>query len=185
MRDLNGVFTQCFERRHDLVACLFLGCLQAMRVSRKTDLPALDRCLGNSAVVTRLVATVGVGLSSSRLAQVVRVPTPSLPDSDDLHGHALSRTAMEESDARPASALYQRLVLDADGSDLRWYILQQQVFEGAEGFVGRTLEACLVEGVRSGDVSRQPWQWPASLLGLLILRGECGESMWAAWRDSR
>ncbi|MFO1321482.1 MAG: transposase [Burkholderiales bacterium] len=91
MRQLNGVYTQDFNRRHGLVGHLFQGRFKAILVDRDAYLLTLCRYVERNPVAARLVPHAGAWEWSSYRAHVGEAPTPVWLDTDGLHGYLLGR----------------------------------------------------------------------------------------------
>ena len=141
MRQLNGVYTQDFNRRHGLVGHLFQGRFKAILVDRDAYLLTLCRYVERNPVAARLVPHAGAWEWSSYRAHVGEAPTPVWLDTDGLHGYLLGRAPETARDRQSAARQYAALVEQRaqEDSTLWQEGLRQQIFLGDEQFATRML----------------------------------------------
>jgi putative transposase len=139
MRQLNGVYTQRFNRRHELAGHLFQGRFKAILVDRDAHLLAVCRYVERNPVAAGLVAAAQDWRWSSARAHLLLDRAPAWLDVDGLHGHLLGRHVAAPADGRRAATMYERMLADEAGRDLWKEGLRQQVFLGDEDFVRRSL----------------------------------------------
>ena len=84
MRQLNGIYTQCFNRRHGLVGHLFQGRYKAILVQKETHLLELARYIVLNPVRANLVKEADAWPWSSHMAMLGRVPDSDWIDTDWL-----------------------------------------------------------------------------------------------------
>jgi putative transposase len=137
MRHVNGVYTQAYNRRHNLVGHLFQGRFKAILVDRDAYLLALCRYVERNPVAAGMVVAAGEWPWSSYRAHVGAVPTPDWLDSDGLHGHLLGRSPAGARDRLRAARRYAALVSEPHTNDSSFWqdALRAQVFLGGEAFV--------------------------------------------------
>ena len=128
MRQLNGVYTQQFNRRHALVGHLFQGRFKAILVERETYLVELARYVVLNPVRAGMVARPDDWLWSSYRAMVGTASTPEWLETDWLLGQ------FGEERAR-ARAGYAAFVAEGIGQPSIWEGLRHQVLLGSENFV--------------------------------------------------
>ena len=85
MQQLNGVYTQAFNRRHGLVGHLFQGRFKAILVDREAYLLALCRYVERNPVAAGLVARPEDWPWSSCQAHLGWVASPDWLDTAALH----------------------------------------------------------------------------------------------------
>ncbi len=140
MRHVNGVYTQAFNRRHELVGHLFQGRFKAILVDRDAYLLALCRYVERNPVAAGLVRAVADWPWSSYLAHAGQVSTPAWLDSDGLHGYLLGKPVADAAQRHRGAAMYAKLVDDEQrGDDANFWqeALRGQIFLGDEDFATR------------------------------------------------
>jgi len=146
MRQLNGVFTQHFNRRHGLVGHLFQGRYKAILVERDAYLLELSRYVVLNPVRAAMVPEASAWPWSSYRAMVGRQATPAWLETDWLLGQF-------GSDRCRAQARYAAFVDEGIGRPSVWSDLRHQVFLGGDRFVERFSEVAL-PSVRLREVPR-------------------------------
>lgn len=139
MRHFNGVYTQCFNRRHGLSGHLFQGRYKAILVDADAYLLTLCRYVERNPVAASMVQAAADWPWSSCRAHLGLVPTPPWLDTEGLHGYLLGRAVRNAPDRRKAESLYAELVEQPVAADFWAQGLRQQVFLGDEQFVEREL----------------------------------------------
>jgi putative transposase len=139
MRQVNGVYTQAFNRRHGLVGHLFQGRFKALIVDRDAYLLALCRYVERNPVAAGLVGAASQWQWSSCRAHVGLTQTPAWLDRDGLHGSVLGRAVTTPRDRRLAEQRYAALVGQAPADESRFWqdTLRGQIYLGDEAFVER------------------------------------------------
>jgi REP element-mobilizing transposase RayT len=140
MRHVNGVYTQLFNRRHDLVGHLLQGRFKAILVDRDAYLLALCRYVERNPVAAGLVRTPQDWPWSSCRAHLGLESTPPWLDTEGLHGYLLARTPITAADRRRAARLYADVVEQpAEDDDTAFWSkhLRQQIFLGDDAFAQR------------------------------------------------
>jgi putative transposase len=192
MRHVNGVYTQAYNHRHDLVGHLFQGRFKAILVDRDAYLLALCRYVERNPVAAGMVARVGDWPWSSYRAHVGAVPTPDWLDSDGLHGHLLGHSPASPQDRRRAAQRYAALVGEARVEDAFFWrgALRGQVFLGDEAFVERMQALAAPQRVADPQIPKaqryrsRTWQDCLAQCGdrshaLHMAYSECGSTMTA------
>jgi putative transposase len=163
MRQLNGVYTQAFNRRHAKVGHLFQGRFKAVLVDRDAYLMEVCRYVELNPVRAAIVESPDAWPWSSYLAHVGRVETPAWLDTAGLHGYLLGREPQGAADTQRAAERYTALV--RAGRNVRLWDdgLRQQIYLGDESFVERMQS--LAEGARtaSPEVPRAQRRRPLGL----------------------
>jgi REP element-mobilizing transposase RayT len=133
MRQLNGVYTQQFNRRHALVGHLFQGRFKAILVERDAYLLALARYVVLNPVRAGMVSDAAAWEWSSYRAMVGAAPVPSWLETDWMLGQFGSAPS-------GASAQYAAFVAEGIGQPSVWEGLRHQIFLGSGSFVKRFTE---------------------------------------------
>lgn len=131
MRQLNGVYTQCFNRRHQRVGHVFQGRFTAILVERESYLLVLARYVPLNPVRAGFVAAVDQWQWSSYRATAGLEPAPPW----------LTITAVLERfgpDASRAGLRFQEFVLAGLGAARPWSTLRGHIL-GSEQFAQRML----------------------------------------------
>ena len=127
MRQLNGVYTQASNRRHERVGHIFQGRFKAIVVDREAYLLALSRYVVLNPVRAQLVARPEDWPWSSYRAMTGAAPVPQWLATDGLLRHfGANRTI--------ARVRYRHFVEAGAGQD-PWGGLRQQIYLGDQAFV--------------------------------------------------
>jgi putative transposase len=154
MRQINGEYTQAFNRRHAVTGHVFQGRFHAVVVDRDAYLLEVCRYVELNPVRAGLVATVDAWPWSSYRAHIGMARGPWWLATATLHSHLLGREAMNQDDRRQARELYANAVaagLDADPWKLH---LRQEIYLGEEAFVADTRARATAERLRSPDIAK-------------------------------
>lgn len=130
MRQLNGVYTQRFNRRHGQVGHTFQGRYKAIAVERESYLLELARYIVLNPVRARMLKHPGRYRWSSYAATVGAVPQPSWLSTDWILGQ-FARTRSV------AQRRYAEFVAQGQNLSSPWTALKGQVLLGSESFVGK------------------------------------------------
>ncbi len=130
MRQLNGLYTQRFNRGHGLVGHLFQGRYKAILVQKESHLLELARYVVLNPVRAGMVDDPADWQWSSHRAVMGKERTPDWLDADGL----LSAFGAQRDRARLA---YQQFVLDGMGRASPLDRVEHQVFLGDQVFVER------------------------------------------------
>jgi putative transposase len=146
MRQLNGVYSQCFNRRHQRVGHVLQGRFTAILVERETYLLELARYIPLNPVRAGFVASAERWQWSSYRATAGLEPGPPW-----LNTAAVLERFGSEPDR--AATRFQEFVRDGVNAPAPWSALQGQVFLGSEQFAERMV--CELEPARvSTEVCR-------------------------------
>jgi len=156
MRQLNGVYTQAFNRRHALTGHLFQGRFKAILVDRDSYLATLCRYVERNPVAARLVRSCDEWEWSSFRAHIGAAVAPPWLDLDTLYGHLLGRDPQSDRDRAIAARRYAGLVQQkaAEDAGLWRQGLRQQIFLGDEDFAMRMLATAPVAAAGLREVPR-------------------------------
>jgi REP element-mobilizing transposase RayT/DNA-directed RNA polymerase specialized sigma24 family protein len=150
MRQINGVYTQAFNRRHDKVGHLFQGRFKAILVDRDAYLLEVCRYVELNPVAARIVRKPQAWPWSSYRAHVGQENVPGWLDTDGLHGYLLGRSVRTTAERRRAADRYADLVAATPTHSSLWdTALRQQIYLGDEAFVDRM--QALAEPQNSAD----------------------------------
>ncbi len=134
MRQLNGIYTQRFNRRHGHVGHLFQGRYHAILVEKDSYLRELARYVVLNPVRARLVKRPEQWRWSSYRAIAGMDAAPPWLATDWLLGQFARRR-------KNAQGAYVRFVADGLKAPSIWGALRGQIFLGREGFVARMQQA--------------------------------------------
>ncbi|ADE15154.1 protein of unknown function DUF1568 [Nitrosococcus halophilus Nc 4] len=130
MRQLNGVYTQRFNRRHDLVGHLYQGRYKAILVQKENYLLELSRYVVLNPLRGGLVEKLEDWPWSSYLAMIGEASVPKWLDVEGLLGHfGRQRKRAIES--------YRRFVMEGKGLSSPLEQTRHQLVLGDEAFVKR------------------------------------------------
>lgn len=139
MCQLNGVYTQAFNRRHRLSGHLFQGRFKGVLVERESYLMELSRYVVLNPVRARMVNDVGDWPWSSCGAMIGQQPAPAWLETDWLlgrFGHVRQAATMR----------YMDFVRRGVGLPSIWSEVRKQVFLGSERFAEQALEELNARG---------------------------------------
>ena len=128
MRQLNGVYTQLFNRKHDRVGHVFQGRFKAILVEKESYLLQLARYVVLNPLRAKMVRRLEQWQWSSYRATCGQVQTPEWLQTDFLlsqFGTLRSRSI----------AKYVAFVHEGKGLDSIWSNLQGQIYLGSESFM--------------------------------------------------
>jgi hypothetical protein len=137
MRQINGVYTQAFNRRHGKVGHLFQGRFKAILVDRDAYLLEVCRYVELNPVRAGTTRKPHTWRWSSYRAHAGLEPAPEWLDTDGLHGYVLGWPVRSAPERRRAGQAYARLVASAKNVRLWDDALRQQIYLGDENFVER------------------------------------------------
>jgi REP element-mobilizing transposase RayT len=185
MRHVNGVYTQTFNRRHDVEGHLFRGRFKAILVDRDAYLLTVCRYVERNPVAAKLVKAPGNWPWSSYLAHAGEAPTPVWLDTAGLHGYLLGRTPATARDRATAARRYVALVAQHAAQDATLWKdgLRQQIFLGDEAFADRMLANSGQQGGRNRKDPRAPRARVRTLRQWITAAGSREEGLWHAYRD--
>ena len=145
MRQVNGVYTQRFNRRHARVGHLFQGRFKAILVERESYLLELCRYIVLNPVRANMATDINRYLWSSYPATVGSQPAPAWLATDWVLGQFGSRRAL-------AQRKYAEFVAQGQNLSSPWPALKGQVLLGSAQFVEQMQP--LLAGVR--DIKEVP-----------------------------
>ncbi len=137
MRQINGVYTQAYNRRHSKVGHLFQGRFKGILVDQDAYLLEVCRYVDLNPVRARMVRAAGNWPWSSYAAHVGGVAPPDWLDTATVHAYLLGRPTKNSRDTRTAEARYAKLVAEGKGVALWEEALSQQIYLGDQDFVER------------------------------------------------
>jgi REP element-mobilizing transposase RayT len=184
MRQINGVYTQAFNRRHRKVGHLFQGRFKAILVDRDAYLLEVCRYVERNPIAARIVRTAQAWPWSSYRAHAgLTAPQPWL-DCDGLHGYLLGREVRNAADRLRAAKRYAELVASTSDVPLWDSALRQQIYLGDEAFVARM--QALAEPQRSAarEVPKVQRRKARTLTQWLETSGSREEALYRAYTES-
>lgn len=128
MRQLNGVYTQAYNRRHQKTGHLFQGRYKSILVDEDNYLLELSRYIVLNPVKAGMVKRVDQWKWSSYLATVGQASVPEWLSSDYL----LSQFSVQR---KTAIRKYQTFVQEGLKNDPIWSRLNNQIYLGDEAFI--------------------------------------------------
>jgi REP element-mobilizing transposase RayT len=139
MRQLNGVYTQASNRRHQRMGHLFQGRFKGILVDKDSYLLELARYVVLNPVRARMVREPRQWPWSSYRAMVGETSVPEWLASD----HLLSQFGKRRAEARKR---YRQFVNEGIGQESIWKDLRQQVYLGDDRFVEQMQSQMKVQG---------------------------------------
>lgn len=137
MRQINGVYTQTYNRRYNKVGHLFQGRFKAILVDADAYLLEVCRYVDLNPVRAKMVKRPGDWGWSSYAAHTGKAVPPAWLDTRAVHGYLLGREAKGSRDAARAAERYAMLVAQGKEVQLWDEALRQQIYLGDEAFVVR------------------------------------------------
>lgn len=172
MRQLNGRYTQDFNRRHRRVGHLFQGRFTAILVEKEAHLLELCRYVVLNPVRAKLVPHPRQWAWSSYRATVGETQAPSWLTMDWILGQFGQRVG-------PAQQKYREFVADGRGGPSPWEQLIGQIYLGSGKFVAQHQPDRLIR-----DIPRRQTQAHRPTLFVLFQRkGEVGQHIHMAYRQ--
>lgn len=152
MRQINGVYTQAYNRRHGKVGHLFQGRFKGILVDRDAYLLEVCRYVDLNPVRAGMVAEAAQWPWSSYCAHVGLAVVPPWLDSAAVHGYLLGRDAISGRDRALAAKRYATLV--ERGKDVRLWddALKAQIFLGDEAFITRMQSLLAPEQAEASNI---------------------------------
>jgi len=160
MQQLNGVYTQAYNRRHGKVGHLFQGRFKGILVDENAYLLEVCRYVDLNPLRARIVRDPGNWPWSSYGAHVGRKSAPAWLDTPAVHGYLLGRDARTGADRRKAAQRYVALVAAGKGVKLWDEALAQQIFLGGPVFVERMQALADLDPAGAKDIPRQQRRTP-------------------------
>lgn len=146
MRQLNGVYTQIFNQRHQRTGHLYQGRYGAILVEKQSHLLSLCRYVGLNPVRAKLVSRPEQWRWSSYRATLGEARKPGFLTTDWI----LSQFGHER---REATRRYRMYLREGVGMESPWKEVKGQVILGTDGFLGRFREL-LGEKAKFAEVPR-------------------------------
>lgn len=178
MRQINGRYTQAFNRRHGIGGHLFQGRYRAIMVEKPALVAAVCRDTVRQPVEQGLAVDPAAWRWSSHRAVAGRLP-PSRMAPDWLARDEL--LALYGAEPETARQLYAADV-EAKGRPVVWESLRHQIFLGSDGFVEEMRERAKAEAARRGNLTEIPkaqWQAPPPPLEAFVAAAESREEAMA------
>ncbi len=186
MRQLNGVYTQAFNRRHGLVGHLFQGRFKAILVDHDAYLLALSRYVERNPVAAKLVKRAAQWPWSSCQAHLGLVARPDWLDSDGLYAALLGHEPASPRERKRAQAVYlEHVEAGSAGQPSIWQAgLHGQIYLGDEDFAARMRAQASGEQKAAKSIPRAqrvtPKSWPQ---WLKHCDGERDRALFTAFRS--
>jgi putative transposase len=130
MRQLNGIYTQYFNRRHNRVGHVYQGRFKSILVEKNSYLLELSRYVVLNPIRAGMVKDLDSWQWSSYSATVGKAPAPDWLSVDWLLGQFGSQR-------KPARAKYIDFVREGIGLPPVWEGLRHQIFLGSDAFVDK------------------------------------------------
>lgn len=154
MRQVNGVYTQVFNRRHRQVGHLFQGRFKAILVDTDAYLMTLCRYVERNPVAAGLAASPGDWTWSSYRAHVGQADAPPWLDTAALYAQLLGAPPQNAAEKARAARLYESLTEDAPAASLWQAGLTAQIFLGDAQFAARMQALASAAQTRASDIPR-------------------------------
>jgi REP element-mobilizing transposase RayT len=160
MQQLNGVYTQAYNRRHKKVGHLLQGRFKGILVDQDAYLLEVCRYVDLNPLRARMVRDPGNWPWSSYGAHIGRRPAPVWLDSAAVQGYLLGRDAVTAADRRKAEKRYVALVAAGKGVKLWDEALAQQIFLGGPESVERMQALVDLDPAAAKDIPRNQRRAP-------------------------
>lgn len=149
MQQINGIYSQAYNRRHELSGHLLQGRFKAILVDRESYLLEVCRYVELNPVRAGLVQHARDWPWSSYRAHCLMSEAPAWLDVAGLHRYLLGREASTPTLRRRAGQRYAELVAAARDIRLWEQDLRRQIFLGDEAFVERMQAVATQPGSKS------------------------------------
>lgn len=164
MRQINGVYTQAYNRRHAKVGHLFQGRFKAILVDRDAYLLEVCRYVDLNPVRAAMVADPAQWPWSSYRAHTGLTAAPSWLDTSAVYAYLLGYDAVSDGDCALAASRYTTLVAQGKNVHLWDDALKGQIYLGDTAFMTRMQALLAPEQASAADVpSVQRRSWPKNL----------------------
>lgn len=172
MRQLNGRYTQAYNRRHERVGHLFQGRFAAILVEKEAHLLELCRYVVLNPVRAKLVSHPRYWAWSSYRATVGETTAPPFLTTDWILGHFGQRVG-------PAHEQYRTFVAEGRGGPRPWEQLIGQIYLGSESFIAKHQPDRVIRDIprRQTQAQRPP------LHRLFQQRGPQSQRIYTAYRQ--
>ncbi len=137
MRQINGIYTQAYNRQHNKVGHLFQGRFKAILVDRDAYLLEVCRYVDLNPVRARLVRAPGNWRWSSYAAHTGTVAGPEWLDTKAVYGYLLGHTPVTSAQTAKAANRYAALVAAGKGVALWEQALSRQIYLGDQDFIDK------------------------------------------------
>jgi REP element-mobilizing transposase RayT len=185
MRQVNGVYTQRYNARHDKVGHLFQGRYTALLVDRQNYLLEACRYVELNPVRAGFVAEPGTWRWSSYAANAGSAqPLPWL-DTAGLWAHLTGHPPASAAEAAAAATRYRAWVAAGLGKRLWDDALRQQIYLGDEAFVERMRQRADAGAASSVEIPRTQRAAPLTLTQWLAQCPTRDEAIARAHRESQ
>jgi putative transposase len=154
MQQLNGVYTQLYNRRHRKVGHLFQGRFKGILVDENAYLLEVCRYVDLNPIRARMVRDPGNWRWSSYRAHTGNATPPAWLDTAAVHGYLLGRDAGTAADRRRAGLRYTALVAAGKGVKLWDEALAQQIYLGGAEFIERMQALIEQDASKTKDIPR-------------------------------
>lgn len=150
MRQLNGVYTQAYNRRHGRVGHVFQGRYKAILVQKEAHLFELCRYVVLNPVRSGLVGDVADWRWSSHASVMGTAPAPTWLDAAGLLAFFGGRRDR-------ARRRYARFVQDGIAASSPWEGLRYQILLGDDAFIAETLGPPVLDAGQgiAGEIPKQ------------------------------
>ena len=172
MRQLNGRYTQAYNRQHERVGHLFQGRFAAILVEKEAHLLELSRYVVLNPVRAKLVSHPRQWAWSSYRATVGETTPPPFLTTDWILGHFGQRVG-------PAQEQYRTFVAEGRSGSRPWDQLTGQIYLGSEGFVAQHQPNRVIRDIPR----RQTQAQRPSLRVLFQRRGSQSQRIYTAYRQ--
>jgi putative transposase len=137
MRQINGTYTQAFNRRHENGGHVFQGRFKAILVNREDHLLEVCRYVELNPIRACLSEKIEAWAWSSYAQLTGRLAVDDWLDAPAIWHELLGYTATNDVDKRQAQQAYAALVSAGLGVELWPKLLRQQVYLGDAAFISR------------------------------------------------
>jgi putative transposase len=175
MRQINGIYTQRYNRRHGKSGHVFQGRFKAILVDKESYLLEVCRYVELNPVRANLVADPLAWPWSSLAAHLGKQAAPPWLDHAAVQALLLNRPARSSADAREAARRYAALIASSRDVPLWDDALHGQIFLGDDDFAARMRAQAAAPALQAVDVPRAQRQEASALrdwLGRCATRDE-------------
>jgi len=184
MRQINGVYSQAYNRRHGKVGHVFQGRFKAILIDRDNYLLEVCRYVDLNPVRAGMVEHAGDWPWSSYRAHCGLAESLPWLDTPGLHGFVLGDDAKTLAQRRRAAQQYAEWVQAGRGVRLWDESLRQQIYLGDEEFIRNQQDEADKAGLTSREVPKAQRTKNVTLAQWMAHSEDRAEALWHAHVDS-
>jgi putative transposase len=184
MRNINGIYSQKYNRRHSKVGHVFQGRFASILVDSESYFSEVCRYVELNPVRACIVKSPEEWQWSSFLAHTNRISSPKWLDTTGLYSYILNRENLSKNDKKYAAILYETYVKRDLHVRLWQHHLRQQIYLGDEDFVDRMQNFALKKRLEASEIPRMQRHKSFRLAPWLEKYDSENEAIWHAYKET-